>query len=402
MAGKETRTDMGRATQHLVIAGLLASMSLPCTAQTIAINAETVLPISGPAIRNGTVLVRGGKIVAVGHDIRVPSGAAVLTARVVMPGLIDAHSYLGCFRETGETADSTTPEIRVADAFDASDDALARALRSGVTTACIMPPSSSAIGGQAALVRLGRPPAVTVSSMGVKLSVSGDATDTQRNPTSRAGLALLLQKSFAAAKAGRPVSSSAQTRLLAGATPSSMSNRTAALRRITSGQSIAFLHAPTAADVELALELLRGLPDTRIQLVHAGDSLNLAGELRSKNIGIIVGSLKFSDTDKTLSQPGKLARAGVRVAFCTDAPQGDAASLRTTAHLAVKNGMSRERALRALTLDAASALGIADRTGSIVPGKDADLVLLDGDPLNLTSQVQAVISGGKIVYRGSR
>jgi imidazolonepropionase-like amidohydrolase len=334
--------------------------------------------------------------------VHIPAGAAILTARVVMPGLIDAHSYLGCFREAGEPADSVTPEIRVADAFDSSDDAVGRALRAGVTTAGIMPPNTNVIGGQAAVVRLGAPASVVAHSIGIKLSVSADATDVQRNPTSRAGLAMLVQKSLAEAKAGRPVSASTQTRLLTGATPTSLTNRAAALRGLTSGQAMVFIYAPTAADVEMALEILKGLPGTRSQFIHAGDSLNLAGELRSRNAGVVLGPLRFTDSDKTLAQPGKLSRAGVRIAFCTDAPQADPASLRMTAHLAVKNGMDREAALRALTLNAAEALGIGGRTGSITQGKDADLLLLDGDPLALTSRVQAVLSGGKLVYRGSR
>ena len=381
---------------------ILAFLPLPGYAQTIAIRADNVLTISGPPLRNGVVLVKNGKITAVGPNLPIPAGAAVLRAHTVMPGLIDAHSYLGCYREVSESADSLTPELKAADAFDSTDLAIVRALRAGVTTAGIMPPNSNVIAGQAAVIRLGPTPTVLNDSAGLKISISPESANSQRNPTSRAGIAELLQRSIASARAGRPISGTTQTRLLAGGIPTSLSNRNASLAALAAGKLPAFIHAPGLADAELALQFMEQLPaGASLALLHATDCLDLVPELKNRSTGVavVLGPLRFTDNERVLSQAGKLARAGIPVAFCTDAPVSDSASLRMTAHLAVKHGMQRESALRALTRNAARVLGIDGRTGSIAAGMDADLLLLDGDPLDLTSRVKTVIAGGKIAHQ---
>jgi imidazolonepropionase-like amidohydrolase len=179
--------------------------------------------------------------------------------------------------------------------------------------------------------------------------------------------------------------------------PTSLSERCIALQPVATGAKPAFIHAPEAIDVEAAL-LIADEFHLHPVLLHCTDAARIAGALRAHGSAVVLGALKFSDKDRVLENPGKLAKAGVKVAFCTDAPLADPASLRMTAHLAVKYGMSPESAIRALTLSGAEILGMAARTGSIDRGKDADLLLLSGDPLDLTSRVQAVISGGKIVY----
>lgn len=384
--------------------GALALLALPISSlgQTIAIHAENILPISEPPIKNGIVLVKDGKIAAVGVGVRIPASATVLRAHTVMPGLIDVHSYLGCYREASEPADSLTPELRAADAFDPTDSAILRALRSGVTTAAIMPPNTNVLAGQVAVIRLGRTPIVIKDSAGLKISISQEAASSQRNPTSRAGIAELLSRALVAAKQGRPSSSSSQTRLLAGGIPTSLSSRVAPLASLARGDTSAFIHAPTVADAELALQVMRDAPGARFGLIHPNDSLPLARELKSRGVIVVLGPLRFTDNDRVLSQAGTLARQGVPVAFCTDAPQVDPGSLRMTAHLAVKHGMPRESALRALTQNAATLLGVAGRTGSIAPSMDGDLLLLSGDPMDLTSRVQTVISGGKIAHQEAK
>ncbi len=381
---------------------LLALLPLTTYAQTIAIRADNVLTISGPPILNGVVLVKDGKITAVGPNLAIPAGAAVLRAHTVMPGLIDAHSYLGCYREVSEPADSLTPELRAADAFDPTDRAIRRALRAGVTTAGIMPPNTNVISGQAAVIRLGPTPTLLNDSAGLKMSIAPESVNPQRNPTSRAGIADLLHRSILSAVAGRPISGTTQTRLLAGGTPTSLSNRIAPLAALATGKIPAFIHAPGLADAELALQFMQQMPlGTSLTLLHAKDCLDLVPEMKNRGSrsAVVLGPLRFADNERVLSQAGRLARAGIPVAFCTDAPISDPGSLRMTAHLAVKYGMQRESALRALTANAGRILGISGRTGSISAGMDADLLLLDGDPLDLTSRVIAVIAGGKVAHQ---
>ncbi|MCS6861291.1 MAG: amidohydrolase family protein [Abditibacteriales bacterium] len=363
-------------------------------AQTLAVRAETVLTVSKGTLKNGVVLVRDGKIAAVGANVKIPKGAKVIQAKVVMPGLIDAHSYLGCYNETDEPIDALTPELRVCDAFDPQHPMLQRARRAGITTACIAPGNANVIAGQVSIIKLGATPQILWGNAGVKFSISTDATNPQRNPTSRAGLVELVRTALNGAKDGKAVSSTAQTDLMLGF-PTALDERCRALRAVLNGQRRVCVHAPTADDVENALALM---DEFKLKgcLLHANEAAEVCDLLKERKIPVVLGPLHFSDSEKTLKNAGKLANAGVKVAFCTDAPFSDPASLRLSAHLAVKYGMTPDAALRALTLNAAEILGIAHRVGSIEVGKDADLLLLSGEPLNLTSRVEAVIIDGKV------
>jgi imidazolonepropionase-like amidohydrolase len=366
------------------------------TAQTLAVRAETVLTISKGPIKNGVVLVRNGKIAAVGANVKVPKGVKVLQAKVVMPGMIDAHSYLGCYYETDEPIDALTPELRVCDAFDPQNPTLQKALRAGITTACIAPGNANVIAGQASILKLGTTPQILWGNSGVKFSVSTDATNPQRNPTSRAGLIELLRAALDGAQDGKALSSTTQINLMAGF-PTTLDERCRVLRSVLNGQRRVCVHAPTADDIENALALM---DEFKLKgcLLHANEAAEVCDLLKARRIPVILGPLRFTDSEKTLKNAGQLANAGIKVAFCTDAPLTEPASLRLSAHLAVKYGMTSDTALRALTLNAAEILGIAHRVGSIEVGKDADLLLLSGEPLNLTSRVEAVVVGGKVVY----
>jgi len=382
--------------------GLLESVSSSASARStaggdIVIQAGVILTASGPVIKNGVVIIRNGKIVAVGSGLHIPAGIHTVKAAVVMPGLIDPHSYLGCFYETSEPVDAVTPDFRIVDAFDPNDKAIARARRCGVTTAAIMPGNSSVLGGQAAILSLGAATEIVDPAAGQKISASSDAASADRNPTSRAGAVALLSEALRAATQGRAVSSTTQTFTLAGY-PTSLSERVAALRPLLQGRSRAFFHAPTGDDTEHALQFVEAYR-LKGTLIHSAEASLLAARIARARVPVVLSPLAFSDTDRVLANAGRLAAAGCSVAFCTDGPLADPETLRLSAHIAVKYGLSRAAALRALTLSGAEALGIASRVGSIEPGKEADLVLLSGDPLDLTSRIEATIVAGHLVDR---
>jgi imidazolonepropionase-like amidohydrolase len=373
---------------------------LPSHASSLAVRAGLLIPISRPPIRNGVVLIRDRRIAAVGANLRIPPGTPLVRARVAMPGLIDAHSYLGCLYETDEPVDALTPDLRACDALDLTHPTLQRALRAGVTTAAVAPGNGNVIAGQVALVKLGAAPEILAAYAGQKLSISAEATSVQRNPTSRAGLLELARGALDGARNGRGASGTLQPALMEGF-PTLLDERCRALRPLLAGRVPAFIHAPAADDIESALDLI-GSFNLRACLLHASEAASVCDLLKARQIPVVLGPLRFTDRDRTLANAGMLSRAGIPVAFCTDAPLGDPASLRLTAHLAVKYGMPRAAALRALTLDAARILGAARRAGSLEPGKDADLLLLSGDPLDLTSRVEGVVVNGSLVYGGVR
>lgn len=369
--------------------------------QTLVIRADTVIPVSGPAFKFGIVVVRDGKIESVGQRAVVWPGARVIHAAVAMPGLVDPHSYLGCQNETDEPVDAITPDLRACDAFDSQAPLLRKAVAAGVTAVGIAPGNGNVIAGQMSAMRLGSTPQILSGYAAQKFSVSLDAANVQRNPTSRAGAVALARAALGGARRGQSVSSSRQTALLVGEFPTRLSERTGALKLVLDGRVPAFMHAPESVDAEVALQLADEF-HLKPVLLHAGESVRVADMVKSHGATVVVGPLKFEDKDRTLESPGRLARAGVKVAFCTDAPLTDPGSLRMTAHLAVKYGMPADAAIRAITLNGAEALGLGARTGSLDKGKDADLLLLSGDPLDLTSRVVAVISGGRVVYEAGK
>lgn len=368
-------------------------------APSLAIEAETVLPIAGPPIPNGVILTSGGKITAVGAGLSIPAGARRLRARYAMPGMIDAHSYLGCYYETSEPVDAVTPDLRIADAFDPTDPLLKHAIRAGVTTVCIMPSNSNAFGGEAALVHLGLSPEIVRKTAGQKLSISSEATNAERNPTSRAGLITLINAALDGARKGHAVSSTTQTSSLAGY-PTSLDQRVQALAPLLKREETAFIHAPTADDIENGMTVIDRF-HLKGCLLHADEGEEALDKIRRAGVPVVLGPLDFTDNDRTLANAARLARAGVKIAFCTDAPLSDPASLRISAYLSVHYGMPAADALRALTLSAAQILGIDSRVGTLAAGKDADIVLLDGPPLELTSRIETVVSAGQIIGKAA-
>jgi imidazolonepropionase-like amidohydrolase len=406
---KERRFAVGSSVQALRCSGVrvfgcsvlaLALFVAPVpspAAETIVIKADRVITVSGPAIQNGTVLVQDGKITAVGKSVAVPANARVIRAAVAMPGLVDSHTHIGCQNEIEEPIDALMPDLRACDAFDPDSASLRKALAAGVTTVGLAPGNGNVVGGKMAVVRLGKRPAVISGYAAQKLSISLDAANDLRNPTSRGGVIALARRALAGAGRATAVSSSRQTSLLVGEFPTRLSERATSLAPVLHGKVPVFIHAPETVDVEAALRLSSEF-GLRPVLVHSSGGARVGGLLKSRGVPVVLGALGLASTNRLLEAPAKLARAGVKVAFCTDGPASDPGSLRMSAHLAVKHGMSPDVAIRALTLSGAEALGIDARTGSIGPGKDADLLLLSGDPLDLTSRVLAVISGGKVAF----
>ncbi len=379
------------------IAGLLAATAQNSVAEigsTLAIKADILYTVSGAPIKNGMVLIRSGKIVSVGSGIQIPAGVRTIHTAVAMPGLVDSHSYLGCYYEGTEPVDAVTPDFRIIDGFDCTDPNISKTVKAGVTTVAIMPGNSNVLGGQAAILRLGSAADIISRSAGQKISATTDAASAERNPTSRAGALSLLKSAFVGAKSGVAVSGVTQTTTLAGY-PTDFSERVASLLPLLAGHSKAYFHAPSADDVDNALSIV----DTfklRAALVHSTEGYLAAAQIASHRVPVLLGPLGFTDSDRVLANAAKLSQAGVRVAFCTDAPLSDPNSMRLSAYLAVQFGLSRSNAIRALTLTPAEVLGVSDRVGSIEVGKEADIVLLSADPLDLTARIEGVIMRGRL------
>ena len=361
-------------------------------AQSLVIRAGKIWTLTDGVITNGVIIVNNGKIQAVGKSVDVPEGAKILdmSDKNVMPGMIDAHCHIGLslnvLAEMDETVAAIAADMQILDAFNPQADDVKKALRSGVTTVLLAPGNKNPIGGQSAVVKLDTSKAkdwVLKHTAGVEFSLMNQALMFDREPTSRAGLVELIREELEQAKADQA---------------EGFNPRREVLKQVVDGKLPAYVWAHTVDEIASAMAIVDEY-NLNAVLVAAGQGDEIADMIAKRNLPVIYPPLLLSSKDKDLKRAGTIANSGVKLAFASLAPKTDLYDLRTSAILAAKYGLDKETALRSLTINAAEILGVADRLGSISEGKDADLVILNGDPLQLTSSIEMVLINGNIVYQ---
>jgi imidazolonepropionase-like amidohydrolase len=218
---------------------------------------------------------------------------------------------------------------------------------------------------------------------GVEFSLMNQALMFDREPTSRAGLIELVKEELDKAKAEKG---------------DAFNPRREVLKRVVDAKTPAFIWAHNVDEIASAMTIIDEYNLSAV-LVAAGQGDEVADMIAERNLPVIYPPLLLSSRDKDLKRPGKIAGSGIKLAFASLAPKTDLYDLRTSAILAAKYGLDKETALKSLTINAAEILGVADRLGSIAEGKDADLVVLNSDPLQLTSSIEMVLINGNIVYQ---
>lgn len=410
---------------------LTASVAvLPAAAQqrAIAIRGGTVLTMTGEPIPGGTVVLQGGRIVAVGRDVAVPRGAEVVdaTGKYVMPGLVDAMASIGLSNsDLNESSNPITPELRAFEAYNpfapfggGKPGPLrnTEALSGGVTTMYIAPADAALIGGQGAIVKTAGPnldglvvrePAAMDMTIGEPPKRPARAQN--RGPYTRMGeiamirQALVRAQEYAANRERNPNG------------PRDLGHE--ALGRLLRKEIPARIQANRTSDVRVALGLAEefGFP---VVIDGAAGALPHAALLAARGVPVVLGQVShpfvsneeipdrsdYPPVDERL--PGQLVDAGVKVAlasfsraFGTLAPAGTGKWLLLDAAIAAGYGMRESDILRAVTINPAEILGVADRVGSLAPGRDADVLILDGPPLSIRTWVERVYVDGVLVHQ---
>lgn len=363
----------------------------------LAIKNARVITVSGPDIEGGTVIVRGGRIEAVGKDVEIPWDARVLDAagKVLMPGLVEAHTYRGMDRPNERMP--SVPFVSAFDAVNPVDPYFEDALRQGITTLLVAPGNDTLIGGQACVMK---PWGVTTERMLVAKNAFLKISLKPRAGVSRmAHIAALRRELDEAAESQKDKKDGP---------PSEAAAKREPLGRLLKGALPALVYCPTASDVLKALELAEAYKFKAL-LVLGRDGWRAADEIAKRKLDVILApELAYWETDEEKHEEVRrlgavpFAKAGVRFALQTDGSPYGGAYLWYQAAAAVKQGMSRADALRAVTLAPAELLGLGARMGSIEKGKDANLVLLTGDPLDVQSWVDRVLIDGKTAYERSK
>ncbi|MBK9387259.1 MAG: amidohydrolase family protein [Planctomycetes bacterium] len=364
----------------LWLGSALACSSVLASAQeaTFAVQAKKVLTGTGEAIDSAVVLVENGKIRAVGAGLAIPAGWTVHQHDgVVMPGMIDLGATLGG-SELLENHESLTPDLRVAEGLDLWDPSFAAWLGAGVTSVYVIPPTGSVIPGSGAVVKTAGAAAqrIVAAEAGLEIGLNAGARRRDRAPTSVQGTALALRDLFGSPEAQ------------------------ASVQRAKRGELAVFAHADGVGEVRLAAQLAKEL-GWKARLVGPALPDQALAIARGAAIPLVLRPLDYGAEERTRRSYGALGATPHPLGFASLAQGGAEPGLRRGAALAVRAGLDPAIALRALTGGAAAMLGLEARLGTIAPGRDADLVWLDGDPLDLGTRIVAVFVDGKRADRGA-
>ena len=381
-------------------------------AQTIAITGGTVYPVSGPKIENATVLIRDGRIAAVGANVAVPAGATRIDAagKWITPGLIDGAGQMGlreisAVQNTNESqlrGNETAAAFNVLEGINPASTLIPVNRIEGVTTTLAVP-NGSLIWGQAALIDLD---GATIEAMRVKSPVAmvADLSEGSKEAGggSRAGVAQRLRRVFDdALEYGRrgPNYQRAQNEELA-----ARSADLQALLPVLRGQLPLIAIANRRSDIETALRIGREYK-LRLILAGAAEAWMIPGQIAAAGVPVLVEPMQNLPSYDALGiryeNAPLLAKGGVIIALMETATE-NTRNLRQQAGNAVANGMTWDQALRAVTLTPAEIFGVADRYGSLEPGKVANVVVWSGDPFEFSTGVEHVFIRGRNIPLRSR
>jgi imidazolonepropionase-like amidohydrolase len=385
----------------------------------IAITGARIVPITGEPVDGGTVLVQDGKITAVGAGVQVPEGITVIDAAGswVLPGFIDAHVHLGVHEEGegwagndgNELTDPVTAQVRAVDAINPAEIGFRDAVGGGVLAVNVNPGSGNPVGGQTAAIKvwgrsvdemLLRAPAGLKSALGENPKrVWGER---QRTPATRLGTAAVIRAAFVDAANYLARIENERNKPLEHRRIVDRDLKLEALARVLLREIPWRQHCHRADDIATALRMADEF-GYELVIDHGTEAHLLADVLAAKGIPVIIGPLftsrsKVELRNRSLANPGRLARAGVTIAITTDHPVVPIHFLVHQAAFAVREGLDAGTALEALTINPARIVGVGHRLGSIEAGKDGDLVIWSGDPLNVLSRVQRAFIEGNQIY----
>ncbi len=359
-----------------------------------------IYPVTGTPIENGILVIQKGKITAIGGpSTAIPPNAEVkdVTGKIILPGLIDTHSHIAG-PDGGDASSALSPDTRALDAVNPTSDGFKKALAGGITTVNIMPGSGLLMSGQTIYVKM-RDGKIIEDLLitnekglygGLKMA---NGTNPMRNiaghPGTRAKSAAMVRELFSKAveykkkieKAGKDTFKLPERDL-----------RMEPLVEALNGQRTVHFHTHKANDILTVLRLAKEF-GFKVVLHHVSEGWKVADEIAKSGfpcsiISIDVPGGKMEAMNLSLTTGAALVKAGVMIGFHTDDAITDSRLFLRSAALMIKAGLSREKAIEALTINGAKMLDLSHRVGSLEKGKDADLVILSGDPFSVYTKVE--------------
>ena len=365
-----------------------------------------IRPMAGEDIANGEILIDGGKIAGIGVKVDAPEDAEIIDAegRLVTPGIVEAHCHtgdsaraIGISPDHNEKNDPLTPQLRIMDSFNPYDPQLRRAIKAGVTSGVTTPGSANIIGGTAMAVKfVGRrvDDMIIKNPAAMKIAFGENAkrvygTEFKKAPMTRMAIASMLREILYKARNYMEAKE-------AGKEPA-FDMKYEALIPMKA-------HAHRADDIFTAIRIAKEF-NLRMTIDHCTDGALIADILAEEGYPAFVGPTsggtptKHEVMNRSFETPAILHKAGVPFAIITDDPVITIEALPLCAGLAVRHGLPEEEAWKAITIYSAAYTGIGDRVGSLEVGKDADVVIWNGNPVtDITATVYRTIVDGNVVY----
>jgi len=397
------------------------SMPVPPAIPVVAITNATIMTASHGTIQRGTILIRNGKIAAVGTDVQVPPGATIIdgTGRFVTPGIIDAHSH-SASEAINEGTQSSTAEVRIHDVLRQDGVSLYRQLAGGTTTLNILHGSANTIGGQNAVVKLkfGLPVdslRVADAPPGIKFALGENVRQTSRDtptryPRSRMGVEDFLREMFTRAREyraewqGYEAARTAWNRSRRGPEPIAPRRdlELDALVEVLEGRRLVHCHSYRADEILMMLRIAKEFGFKVATFQHVLEGYKVADEIAAAGTGAStfadMWGYKLEAWDAIPHNAALMAERGVLVTINSDSDERARRLYQEAAKAMRFGGASEESALRMITLNAAMQLGIDKRTGSIDVGKDADLAIFNGHPFAPASRVEMTLIEGRTFF----
>ena len=412
----------GPGATSLPNANPFPSTYVPFPSRTTVIRNANILTAAGPLIRNGAILLENGKIAAVGATVDAPPDALVIdgSGKYVTPGIVDDHSHLGVYAAPGgdalsdgnEATNPTTPNVWAEHSVWPQDPQFPRDLAGGVTTLQVLPGSANLIGGRSVVLKV--VPGQTVQSMkfpgakyGLKMACGENPKRVYqaRGPSTRMGNVAGYRAAWIAAEAYRRKWDKWNADHKGDPPPRDLGNET--LAEVLRGNILVHNHCYRADEMAQMIDISHEFGYKIRSFHHAVEAYKIADLLAKEGIAASLwadwGSFKMEALDGVKGNMALVDRAGARVIVHSDDPSGSQ-RLNQEAAKAMEAGaeigipVSEEHAIKWLTINPAWALGLDDRIGSLVPGKNADIVLWSGDPFSVYTRADKVWIDGAMLY----
>ncbi len=420
------------------MAQAVAPTDLSTAAPTIAITGGKLLTVSHGVIENGTIVLSGGQIAAVGAAgaVKIPAGATIVDAKgmTVYPGLIDSETNLGlseieadeASNDLVETSEEIFPNMHVYDAFHAETERIPVTRLNGITNAIVAPASDDTLPGQDIFIQLaGRDRDQMILGRDVALAMNFGGEQRRRGrdrkfPSTRMGLASQLRQTFLDAQAYAADKAEYQAKLDkweksdkkdSAPKPMRVDLKLEALQPYLRGERPVVLGAYEGYEIEVAMQIAQEFK-LKVVLNHVTHSQEILDKIAAYKVPVIVGPIyDFPSAneryDSVFTLPAELQKRGVKIAFSSAGgssgnPGGFERNLPYAAGYAVAYGLPYDEALKALTLNPAEIWGVADKLGSLDVGKTANVVIANGDPLDVRTDVKQIYIEGHPIPMQSR